>query len=108
VRVGERRFIDGGLLSPTHLDLLRGAAPRLALVSSPLSRYWPLRLLLRAEARRHACPVVLFEPDAEVRRAMSWNPMDRRCAAAVADAAYRAARARLRKEPSLRALLAAA
>jgi NTE family protein len=108
VRVGARRFIDGGIASPTHLDVLGDAPPPLVLVSSPLSRFWPLRLLLRIEARRLRSRVVLFEPDAEVCRAMAWNPMDTTRTAAVAAASYRAARRQLERSADLRAVLGAA
>jgi NTE family protein len=95
------RFVDGGIASATHVDLVAdGAAPPdLALVLSPLSRFWPMRLLLRAELRalaRRNIRVALFEPDAEVARAMGWNPLDPRAAPAVAAAAYRSARRHLR------------
>jgi NTE family protein len=96
VRLGEHRFVDGGIASPTHLDLLsgvEGGPPRLVIVSSPLSRFPPLRLLLRIELRRlsrHGARIVVFEPDGEVAAAMGWNPMDARLTPAVAAAAYRA------------------
>jgi NTE family protein len=110
VRFGDRRFVDGGIASPTHLDVLAETPPRLVLVSSPLSRYLPLRLLLRAELRllrARGARVVIFEPDAQVRRAMTWNPMDVRHTRAVAVASYLAARRRLeaRESAGLRALL---
>src|SRR5581483_11211507 len=66
VSLGPKRYVDGGMASATHLDLLDAAEPRLVIVSSPLSRFLPLRLLLRAELARLACAVLRFEPDAEV------------------------------------------
>jgi NTE family protein len=110
VRFGDRRFVDGGIASPTHLDVLVDRPPRLLLVSSPLSYFLPLKILLRAELRRLVAlgtRVVVFEPDAEVKRAMTWNPMDVRQTRAVANASYLSARRRLeaRESAGLRALL---
>jgi NTE family protein len=104
VRVGAARYIDGGISSPTHADLVGIAHTALALdhhvavVVSPLSRFWPLRLLLRWELSpliRRGIDVVLFEPDGEVTAAMGWNPMNARRAAKVADVAYQSTLARL-------------
>jgi NTE family protein len=114
VEVADQRFVDGGIASGTHVDLLSQLAespPQLVLVSSPLSRYLPMKLLLRAELRALAplgARIVVFEPDAQVARAMSWNPMDARLTSSVAAAAYRAALARLdaRELEGLRAVLA--
>jgi NTE family protein len=114
VEFGEERFVDGGIASGTHVDLLSqlaDAPPQLVLVSSPLSRYLPMKLLLRAELRTLVplgARVVVFEPDAQVARAMSWNPMDVRLTASVAAASYRAALARLdaRELEEVRAVLA--
>jgi len=113
VELGSERFIDGGIASGTHVDLLAQLpdGPRLVLVSSPLSRYLPMKLLLRAELRALAplgARVVVFEPDADTARAMTWNPMDARLGATVAAAAYRAALTRLdgRELEGVRAVLA--
>jgi NTE family protein len=101
VRWGSHRFVDGGVASPTHLDLLGddgGAPPRLAVVLSPLSRFWLMRRLLGRELRRlrrRGARVVVVEPDGEVMAAMGSNPMDVRRTRAVAVAAYSAVRARL-------------
>jgi NTE family protein len=101
VRIGAHRFVDGGIASPTHLDLLsdlNGEPPRLVVVSSPLSQFAPMRLLLRLELRRlrHlGTRVVVFEPTREVAATMGWNPMDARLASPVAVASYRAACERL-------------
>jgi NTE family protein len=97
ISLGPKRYVDGGMASPTHLDLLDGAEPRLVIVSSPLSRYLPLKLLLRAELARLDCEVLRFEPDDEVAACMRWNPMNPSAAAAVAEAAYRAACRRLER-----------
>jgi NTE family protein len=110
VRCGPHRIVDGGIASPTHLDLLAEGAPARAIVLSPLSRFWPLRRLLGSEVdrlRRAGTPSVLFEPDCEVAAAMGWNPMDARRIRAVAFAAYHSTRARLeaRDAGALRAAL---
>jgi NTE family protein len=98
VEHGARRFIDGGIASPTHLDLVDASHARTVLVVSPLSRFVPLKLLLRVEMRRleqRGVRVIAVEPDAEVRAAMGFNPLDPSKTRAVADAAYRLARNRL-------------
>jgi predicted acylesterase/phospholipase RssA len=102
VAVGEARYIDGGVASPTHADLALHAAPEAqrhtVVVLSPLSRFLPLRWLLRWElrpVRRRGIDVVLFEPDRAIARAMGWNPMDARRAPAVAAVAYGATMGRL-------------
>jgi NTE family protein len=100
-RVAGARYLDGGIASPTHLDLLDEPGrppPPLVVVSSPLSRFAPLALLVRLEARRLArrgVRVVLLEPDGEVAAAMGWNPLDARGARRVAEAAYRSTLARV-------------
>jgi NTE family protein len=111
VEVGSESFVDGGVASPTHADLAAEAKPngrrRVVVVLSPLSRYWPLRLLLRWELRsvvRHGVDVVLFEPDREVAAAMGWNPMNGARAAGVAEAAFVATQRRLQRRNSAGAL----
>lgn len=102
VRVGAQRYVDGGIASAVHLDLLHASAPGLVVVVSPLSRFAPMRLLLRAELRALAARgarVVAFEPCADVARVMGWNPMNARAAERVAEVAYRAALARLAASP---------
>jgi NTE family protein len=107
VAVGGERYVDGGIASPTHADLALhvpvavARRPRTVVVLSPLSRYAPLRWLLRWELGplvRHGIDVVVFEPDREVAAAMGWNPMNARHAAPVAAAAYRGTCARLQRE----------
>jgi NTE family protein len=98
--VGGRTMIDGGVRSSTNADLLDGVEDDLAIVSSPLSMFSPLRLTLRWMVRAHA-NVLLLEPDRDLRRAMGTDPMDLSRAPAVADAAYVTTLRRLR-EGSLR------
>jgi NTE family protein len=93
VRVGEHRYVDGGMLSPTHLDLLLESSIDVVVVSSPLSMYAPMRVLLRAEMRRLAergMTVVAIEPRDRTLAAMGLNPMAIERSARVARAAYEA------------------
>lgn len=120
VRVGARRFVDGGIASATHADLaaealetieeVHGASrgPALVVVSSPLSRFPGMGRLVRRELRRldpRRARALLLEPDAVVARAMGWNPMDARAAARVEDAAFEATQRRLAAAPTVRAAL---
>jgi NTE family protein len=105
VEVGDERYVDGGLASPTHADLaahpeVPHPSPRVVVVLSPLSRFAPLRLLLRWELKpilRRGIDVILFEPDQRVASAMGYNPLNSRVAPAVAEAAYRATLERLKR-----------
>jgi NTE family protein len=105
VEVGEKRYVNGGVHSPTSADLAAHAEVaaerrRTVIVLSPLSRLAALRVLLRWELRplvRHGIDVMLFEPDRDVSAAMGWNPLDGRRASAVAEAAYHATRTRLER-----------
>jgi NTE family protein len=90
VEIDGKRYVDGGLLSPTHADLLDDIGLDLVLVSSPLSCLALMRFLLRRELRylRHCgVAVAAIEPSASVRRAMGWNVMDTERGPAVARAA---------------------
>jgi NTE family protein len=109
VCVAANWYIDGGILSPVHVDLIADSrveplgARRVAIISSPLSRFTLMRRLLRAELRplyRRGIDVVLFEPDGEVAAAMGWNPMSVEVAPRVADAAYRSTVRRLMRPES--------
>jgi len=115
VAVGAARYVDGGIASPTHADLAMHAADaveherRTVVILSPLSRFAPLRWLLRWELRpllRHGIDIVLFEPDRDVVAAMGWNPMNARRAAAVTAAAYRATCVRLQNREVAKAVCA--
>lgn len=88
VQWGGQRYVDGGMHSLTHLDLLEGVRLDLVVVLSPLSMFAPLRALLRREINRleRAVPVLAFEPRAAALRAMGYNPMDTERAAQVARA----------------------
>jgi NTE family protein len=91
VRVGAHRYVDGGVHSATHLDLLGGSKLDLVVVSSPLSMFAPMRVLLGAETRRlrrEGIPVVALEPRGATLGAMGFNPMALERAALVARHAY--------------------
>ncbi len=70
-RIGDERFVDGGLPSPTHADIAADCDPDLVIVSSPMTR--PGRRPLRILARRHLAnersvlarrgiPAIVIEP----------------------------------------------
>lgn len=92
VRIGQARYVDGGVHSPTNLDLLAGMGLDLVIVSSPMSMAGralrlgldaPLRRFCRAmldtEAARvkaRGTPVIAFQPTHEDQRIMGINAMD--------------------------------
>lgn len=102
VTIGGKRYVDGGTHSPTNADLVASVEPRIAVVSSPMSlpaedRTGPggvvgrlLRRRLREELSRlpAGTDVVVFEPPAELRRTMGWNPMRVEAMGPVAEATY--------------------
>jgi NTE family protein len=113
VRIGSRRYVDGGVHSPTNADLCAGEPLDAVIVSSPMSAVRPagipafsadrLRLAARLPARRAlerelavlaraGVPVLAFEPTLEVIDAMGLQPMDFRRRGPVAEAAFQAAR----------------
>lgn len=108
VEIDGKRYVDGGLLSPTNAHVLDDAGLDLVLVSSPLSCMTFLRLMLRCELRhlrRRGIRVAVIEPSAHVRRIIGWNVMDTERAPAVAHAA-RESIAELLQWPDQRAQLA--
>lgn len=102
VRIGGARYVDGGVHSPTNLDLLAGMGLDLVVVSSPMSSAGrgvrlgvdlPMRRFARAmldteaaRVRLRGTPVVAFQPTADDQRVMGLNAMDggRRGAVALA------------------------
>lgn len=89
LRVGDRRFVDGGFASFTNMDLVKDEDFDLIIISSPLSRYAPIRWRTRRQAQRLRRPgvqVLLLEPQTGSRRAMGWNMMDLTRAPAVCSA----------------------
>ena len=102
------RYVDGGVASGTHLDLLHDRPLDLVFASSPLSMFGPVSALYALERRRleRRMPVLTIEPTGEVLAAMGRNPMNVARAPAVVRAAFEAtqrtldgaeARARLRE-----------
>jgi NTE family protein len=111
VRIGEERYVDGGVHSPTNADLLRDEQLDLVVVSSPMSlagrrlrfgvdqavRRWA-RLLLDAEAvrlRRRSTPVIAFQPTVDDLSVIGPNPMDPTRRGPVARRAYESTLRRL-------------
>jgi NTE family protein len=91
VEIDGVRYVDGGVASPTNLDLVAGLGLDLAIVISPMSvaRHpgravdLPLRRLFRlrlgreaAKVRRSGTQVVAFQPAAEEMAALGLNAMD--------------------------------
>lgn len=117
VLIGDTRYVDGGVHSPSNADLLAGAEVDIVLVSSPMTadpralRLSPdgafrgaCRVLLRREAaavRRRGTPVLLIEPDlgdlASIGSAADAMDYSRR--ANVAMRTYDSVRARLETGP---------
>ncbi len=106
VEIGGQRYVDGGVHSPTNLDLLAGERLDLVIVSSPMSRAGrgspaasadgALRTWSRAQLdrevlglRRRRTPVVAFQPTPDVITVMGPNAMDPTRRAAVSVAARR-------------------
>jgi len=113
VRIAGRRYVDGGVHSPTNADLCAGEPLDAVVVSSPMSAVRlagapafsadRLRVAARLPARRvlqrelvalagAGTPVLAVEPTLEVIDAMGLQPMDVRRREPVAEAAFQAAR----------------
>jgi len=116
VLIGGQRFVDGGAWSMHSLDLLAGAGLDLVIVSAPMStadQFAPeagnlLRVPVRRQLDREAAKVraagtrvVIFQPDAALRRVMGSNAMDVTRRAPVARAVARHVSARLAADPLL-------
>ena len=122
VRIGGRRYIDGGVRSMVNLDLLAGLDLDLVIVSSPMSQEaGPLRLapgavvrqFLRAQLDRETealsrtgVPVIAIQPDRRVRVAMGLNPMDARLRGPVSRVTYDSVGTWLKERPEGRRLAA--
>ncbi len=103
-----RRYVDGGVHSPTNADVLADGSLDLVVVSSPMSHTgaWPgvaldapTRAFSRAQLRREehglrraGTPVLVVQPGRGVRAAMGLNPMQASHRADTAHEAYAAAR----------------
>lgn len=106
--------VDGGVHSPTNLDLLGGLGLDLVVVSSPMSQAgrslpqaspdWAVRRFCRAQldreaigVRRRGTPVLALQPTPEVASVMGLNAMDAGRRVATAEAAYESTRRRLQR-----------
>ena len=114
VRIGGADHVDGGVHSPTNLDVLGGLGLDLVVVSSPMSQAgrslpqptpdWAVRRFCRAQldrealgVRRRGTPVLALQPTAEVATVMGLNAMDPGRRVATAEAAYASTRRRLER-----------
>ena len=114
VRIGGVDHVDGGVHSPTNLDLLGGLGLDLVVVSSPMSQAgrslpqasadWAVRRWCRAQldreaigVRRRGTPVLALQPTAEVAAVMGLNAMDPGRRLATLEAAYASTRQRLER-----------
>lgn len=115
-RIDGRLYVDGGLGSLSHLDLLAGAGLDLAICLNPMSSregsagWSPLEQVSRAfsraaawqlrreaeRVRRFGTPIVLLEPCAEDLALMGGNMMDAKKAIEVAQLASESVAAQLR------------
>lgn len=108
------RYLDGGVHSPTNLDVVAGGGFDLVVVSSPMSvgadRRWsadlPTRLacaaLLARERRkveRTGSEVVVFQPTADDQRVMGLRHLDPSRRREVTRQAHASAREHLRRTP---------
>ena len=90
MRIEGRRHVDGGMWSTNNLDLVAGAELDLVVVSAPMSTEpggalergaWarlPVRRQLdreAAEVRRSGIPVLVVQPDRELREVMGTRTM---------------------------------
>lgn len=106
VEWGGLRYVDGGMASATHLDLLHDSDLDLVVVSSPLSMFTSLGALLSIERRRleRHVAVLTLEPTDEALVAMGRRPMDAERAPLVVAAAKSAVERALNR-PKTAALL---
>jgi NTE family protein len=120
VRIGGRRFIDGGVHSPTNADVLEREPLDLAIVVSPMSSRAPGLVGVHAAARRYSAaklrrevavlerrgvPTVVLEPGAEVASLWGLDLMDSSRRREITGAAILDAGEQLRA-PWIRTLLA--
>jgi NTE family protein len=124
VRIGRRRYVDGGVWSPSNLDVVAGHDLDLVICLNPSSTLdldaspgGPVARRFRATAGRRlgrearrvrggGADVVLVQPTAEDLRVMGVNPMSRRRRHDVLDLARRTVGAQL-DAPEAAAALAA-
>lgn len=116
VRIDGQAYVDGGGHSPTNADVVRGDAPDLVVISSPMSygpgvprtpdaavRFAVRRYLTREvrALRRSGATVVVFQPTRQDLTAMGLNPMRLLRAGRIVRTAAESVRARLEAQPSL-------
>jgi NTE family protein len=88
VRIGRHGYLDGGIRSATHADVLADLGLDHVVVLSPMGELEPGRNLFRAAANRRVrqevaaiersgTPVTLISPDRQTVAAMGLNMMDR-------------------------------
>jgi NTE family protein len=125
VKIGRRRYVDGGVCSASNLDLVAGRGLDLVICLNPMSgptgwpgpidpRDWLGAISRRAnggriarerqKVERFGTEVVLIEPTAEDHRAMGRNLMSASRRQRVIETAERTVLAQLRR-PEVRALL---
>lgn len=120
VDVGGVDHVDGGVHSPTNLDLVGGRGYDLVVVSSPMSiagrsvQLSPDRALRQAcramldreaiSVRRRGAPVVAFQPTPADAAVMGTNAMDPSRRSAVAEAVYASTMRRLERDDMRRRL----
>ena len=116
VRIGGRRYVDGGLRSMANLDLLGGRGLDLVIVSSPMTQEAGrmrlgagrmVRQLLSAQLEREVSAlqrtgvqVISVQPDQRVAVAMGMNPMDARLRGPVSRVTHDSVSAWLQKRGS--------
>lgn len=113
VRIGDHRYLDGGVKSPTHADVLLGEDLDLVIVLSPMGHQAgrnPLRAVAHRRVQREVAlleradlPVQLISPDADTASTMGLDMMDRGRTGSVMRHAFLGATAQL--EPSAAAIL---
>lgn len=105
VRIGDHRYLDGGVKSATHADVLVGADLDLVIVLSPMGHQVgrnPLRAIAHRRVRREAAvleraglAVQLISPDADTVDIMGFNLMDQARTGSVMRHAFLGATAQL-------------
>jgi NTE family protein len=120
VRIGGRRYVDGGVHTGANLDLVAGEPLDLVICLNPLSSrpgaapgvYWPVRTLLHQQlvpqmrvVERAGAHLLVLEPHGRSIDLIGLNPMSRRRVEEVGMAAAAEVQLHLR-QPSIQAKLA--
>jgi NTE family protein len=100
VRWDGKRYVDGGVASATHLDLLPAKKFDLVIVSSPLSMFSIMQWALWRDIGELSpgTKVVALEPSEDALRVMGRNPMAVEKAPGVVSAAYQSTLGWLERE----------